>query len=130
MDAAVVMVVDSRYTFSLLSTASAETVTVVPPVAGRVRCASTEDLSPADLCPIAPEHHEDASCELMASLTASVPASVLRMKPMNVLDPVRVTVTCVPGDGDAPPSCVSVYPPTPVLTTCGPDTEQLPGRVL
>jgi hypothetical protein len=113
----------------LLVRACAETVTVVPPVAGRVRYASTEDLPAADLCPIAPEH-ADTVFEFVPSLTASVPASVLRMNPMNVLDPVRVTVTCVPGDGDAPPSCVSVYPPTPVLTTCGPDTEQLPGRVL
>ena len=86
-------------------------------------------LTPADLCPIAPEH-ADTVFEFVASLTASVPASVLRMNPMNVLDPVRVTVTCVPGDGDAPPSCVSVYPPAPVLTPCGPDAEQLPAPLL
>ena len=47
---------------------------------------------------------------------------------MNVLDPVRVTVTCVPGDGDAPPSCVSVYPPAPdcAEVPCPVNAEQPP----
>jgi hypothetical protein len=54
------------------------------------------------------------------------------MNPMNVLDPVRVTVTCVPGDGDAPPSCVSVYPPAPdcAEVPCPVNAEQPPAPLL
>ena len=76
-----------------------------------MRYASTEDLSALDKCPIAPEH-ADTVFEFVPSLTASVPADVLKMKPVNAL-PVMVTVTCVPGDGEAPPSCVSACPPAP-----------------
>ena len=110
----------------MLVRACAETVTDVPPVAGSVRYASTEDLPAADLCPIAPEH-ADTVFEFVPSLTASVPADVLKMNPLNEL-PVRVTVTCVPGDGEAPPSCVSACPPAPDCAEAPCPSPELPAN--
>ena len=52
-------------------------------MAGRVRYASMESLGPDDECPIAPEHADADTVFDPASLTASVPASVLKMNPLN-----------------------------------------------
>ena len=103
------IVVSSLYTSILPLTAAAETVTVFPAAVGRVRYASTDVLSAADLCPSAPLHAEDTVCVFVASFTASVlPSSDLRMNPLNAVDGwERVTVRRAPGAGDAPPSCAS-----------------------
>ena len=101
------MIACDLYTSILPLTASAETVTVFPAAVGRVRYASTDVLSAADLCPSAPLH-ADTVCVFVASFTASVPASDLMMNPLNAVDGwERVTVTRAPGAGDAPPSCAS-----------------------
>ena len=81
-------------------------------MAGRVRYASTEVLPLQTCARLRPSTRTRSSSSCI--LDGQRAGVRLEDEPFELLDPVRVTVTCVPGDGDAPPSCVSVYPPAPV----------------
>ena len=96
----------STETDVLENTISAVTVTV-PVVDGRSRYASTWLLSAALVCPIAPAHMP-VSAVFVVSLTASVPAEVLKMNPLISIVPVvldSLTTTRPFGLTLLPPSC-------------------------